>query len=666
MNNTDSNRKIGFYIRVSTERQAKVEEGSLKNQKQMLLAELNKRNLQNKDWGKLIEIYVDEGISGKDINRPAFQKMLKDIEIGKIDTIMFTELSRLSRSLKDFLNIFEFTQKYNCDLICLKTDIDTTSPYKNLITKILMVFGEFEREMTSQRTSINAYERSKRGLANGGFTLLGYKRDKNKKGYLHIDEKEAAIVREIFKTYIREKSIQKTMEAIKSKYEGLNSRLKKITKSRIYSILTNKAYIGIREIYKKDKSKYEEVKAVWKGIIDEKLFRRAENLLKANKERLHWRNSGRFNYLLSGLIMCGKCGEKLQGKCAYSRINKKHYYYSHKNTCKNGGLSGIDAEVTHKLVFDWLDEISNNGEKFNQLKTEGKIRIKRRIDFLNKAIYKLKTEKKALVNEIEARLNELTNTKSEIVKKTIEESIIKLDQAKKEIEDKHVYIKYEIERLEKLIQDDNNLFREYSDRIKTVFRPPTNKTKNKLKEVISYIKLDDRNVKIALSPVNLNEPVRALFGFSRSGTLEPNTNNNLIIGSILLPSKLLLRSKSYLLNLYLRQKLSKREIARQLNVSHSAVIEALRKAGIHGNISNENKRKGQIPFGYDYKDGKFIKNEREQEAIRLIKQLKANGLSLRGIARELNKNLIPTKNNGIWQANTIRNILNRNNHKKSI
>ncbi|MCD6412864.1 MAG: recombinase family protein [Elusimicrobia bacterium] len=523
MNNTDSNRKIGFYIRVSTERQAKVEEGSLKNQKQMLLAELNKRNLQNKNWGKLIEIYVDEGISGKDINRPAFQKMLKDIEIGKIDTIMFTELSRFSRSLKDFLNIFEFTQKYNCDLICLKTDIDTTSPYKNLITKILMVFGEFEREMTSQRTSINAYERSKRGLANGGFTPLGYKRDKNKKGYLHIDEKEAAIVREIFKTYIKEKSIQKTMEAIKSKYEGLNSRLKKITKSRIYSILTNKAYIGIREIYKKDKSKYEEVKAVWNGIIDEKLFRQAENLLKANKERLHWRNSGRFNYLLSGLIMCGKCGEKLQGKCAYSRINKKHYYYSHKNTCKNGGLSGIDAEVTHKLVFDWLDEISNNGEKFNQLKTEGKIRIKRRIDFLNKTLDKLKTEKKSLVNEIEARLNELTNTKSEIVKKTIEESIIKLDQAKKEIEDKHVYIKYEIERLEKLIQDDNDLFREYSDRIKTVFRPPTNKTKNKLKEVISYIKLDERNVKIALSPVNLNEPVRALFGFSPRAGLEPAT-----------------------------------------------------------------------------------------------------------------------------------------------
>ena len=136
MSDFNSKRKVAFYIRVSTERQAKVKEGSLKNQKQMLLAELNKRNMQYNHWGELIEIYVDEGISGKDINRPAFQKMLNDIRMGKIDTVMFTELTRLSRSLKDFLNIFEFTQKFNCDLICLKTDIDTTTPYKNLISSI--------------------------------------------------------------------------------------------------------------------------------------------------------------------------------------------------------------------------------------------------------------------------------------------------------------------------------------------------------------------------------------------------------------------------------------------------------------------------------------------------------------------------------------------------
>jgi site-specific DNA recombinase len=105
-------RKVGFYIRVSTERQAKVEEGSLKNQEQMLRSELERRIVQTENWGVFVDSYVDEGLSGKNVNRPAFQRMMQDVEIGRIDTVMFTELSRLSRSLKDFLSILEFAQKH--------------------------------------------------------------------------------------------------------------------------------------------------------------------------------------------------------------------------------------------------------------------------------------------------------------------------------------------------------------------------------------------------------------------------------------------------------------------------------------------------------------------------------------------------------------------------
>ena len=82
--------------------------------------------------------------------------------------------------------------------------------------------------------------------------------------------------------------------------------------------------------------------------------------------------------------------------------------------------------------------------------------------------------------------------------------------------------------------------------------------------------------------------------------------------------------------------------------------------GIHENSPNKGHGiKGQIPFGYNYKNGRVEKNEEEQEIIRVIKQLKSNGFSLRGIAKELNKRLIPTKNNGIWHANTVRKILGR-------
>ena len=82
----------------------------------------------------------------------------------------------------------------------------------------------------------------------------------------------------------------------------------------------------------------------------------------------------------------------MQGKSAYSSAKKKHYYYSHKHTCKNGGLNRIDAEATHRLVLAWLKDISKNGEKFHKLQEEGRIRIKKRIDFLNKSLKELDQE----------------------------------------------------------------------------------------------------------------------------------------------------------------------------------------------------------------------------------------------------------------------------------
>jgi DNA invertase Pin-like site-specific DNA recombinase len=74
---------------------------------------------------------------------------------------------------------------------------------------------------------------------------------------------------------------------------------------------------------------------------------------------------------------------------------------------------------------------------------------------------------------------------------------------------------------------------------------------------------------------------------------------------------------------------------------------------------NGHKRKGQIPFGFEYRDYRLIKNKEEQEIIRMIRQYRVKGLSLRKIADELNQKLIPTKNCGIWQANTVRKILER-------
>jgi len=512
--NANTRRKVAFYIRVSTERQAKVEEESLKNQKQMLEAELERRNAQRKDWGAFVKAYVDEGISGKDTNRPAFQQMLVDIEIGRIDTVMFTELSRLSRSLKDFLNIFEFVRRHNCDLICLKTNIDTTSPYQELVTKILMVFAEFEREMTSRRTSLNAYERSKRGLANGGQTILGYKRDRKKKGYLIVDEKESEVVQAIFETYVKERSIRRTTDLIRARYEGLTPKLKKIIPGRVYGILTNKAYIGIRVINKRDESGYEEVKAVWEPIIEKELFQKAQTLLQDNRDRYHSRGDQRYNYLFSGLFRCGKCGELLQGKSAYSMTGKGHYYYSHKSTCPEGGLNRIDAEITQGLVFEWLRDIEGNGEKFQQLEEQGRERIIQKIAFLEDSLKELETEEADIKEQIDARIQELTRTSSSVVRDSIEKSIVELEERRKEDEEKRLCVNQSILELENLISKNESLFGEYSNWIHRVMEKPSNLQKDGLKELISSLILQETHIKVALSGVNLKEPVRVVFASS--------------------------------------------------------------------------------------------------------------------------------------------------------
>ena len=120
----------------------------------------------------------------------------------------------------------------------------------------------------------------------------------------------------------------------------------------------------------------------------------------------------------------------------------------------------------------------------------------------------------------------------------------------------------------------------------------------------------------------------------------------------------LLRSKSYLAQLYTGRRLSARQIARLTKVSRSTALAALKRCGIPKNGHNRT-HPGQLPFGYDYQDYRLVKNQAEQSVIRLMQQGKACGLTLRQIVGQLNESLVPSKGGGTWQANTVRLILAR-------
>lgn len=126
--------KCGLIIRVSTDRQARTEEGSLKNKLQNLKAHVQYENsIGGEEWVE-VERYVLKGISRKDsVRSQEFAKLFNDIKIGKINTILFTDLDRVSRFVKDFLNFFEALNKYNIEFVCLNQNYDTTLSPRGII-----------------------------------------------------------------------------------------------------------------------------------------------------------------------------------------------------------------------------------------------------------------------------------------------------------------------------------------------------------------------------------------------------------------------------------------------------------------------------------------------------------------------------------------------------
>jgi hypothetical protein len=149
-----------------------------------------------------------------------------------------------------------------------------------------------------------------------------------------------------------------------------------------------------------------------------------------------------------------------------------------------------------------------------------------------------------------------------------------------------------------------------------------------------------------------------VFGLSPRTKQYTNKKIYLIQDTLPLPGRLLVQSKQHLKTL-VKQHLSSREIGRKLDISHQTVLSAISKYGLNDSNGSDRQKSGRIPFGWDYVDYQLKKNREEQEVIRIIKQLKSTGFSLRGISTELNKQLVPTKNNGIWHANTVKKILER-------
>ncbi|MCX5711922.1 MAG: recombinase family protein [Candidatus Omnitrophica bacterium] len=386
--------KAGAYVRVSTTQQ--IDRDSLRTQEERLRQYCKAQDFElykNKP-------YKDEGISGKDTKRPAFEEMMKDIEAGRIGVLIVTRLDRITRSLKDLIELMEFLQRFNVKLVSLTENIDTTGPMGRFIINLLGSIAQLEREIDSERVSADMHHRASSGKWTGGVVPLGYVtkgklvrenledgmsedealKDANKispeKGRLYVVKQDADLVSKIYNLYLECRSLRRVTHE-------LNKRSIKTPEgetwaaSSIRRILTNPTYVG-KIWYGKRKTdiatgKLKNVRQeLWKivkgeheGIITEETFNRVQELL---KQRYMKPSKAKLTYLLAGLSRCGHCKGGMFGYLYTKKeYDKKYFYYRCQNSIQKGrsvckGMV-VPGHILEEQVVKALLELSKN-EKF--------------------------------------------------------------------------------------------------------------------------------------------------------------------------------------------------------------------------------------------------------------------------------------------------------------
>ena len=323
------------------------------------------------------------------MNRPSFQRLCQDIEDGKINAVIVTELSRLSRSVKDFCQIWDFFQTYGVTFFSLKENFDTSTPMGELMLIQAMSFSQFERHTIVDRIKRGAKARAERGLANG-IPPLGYDVVEGRANHRQVNEEEKGLVQLIFKKFLELRNMEQLVDYLNKTAKTTKRRKTKMgkwvggvkwTSSSLHSVLTNRSYIAEREVNKSNRSvdprtlksddRYYFVDACWEAILERKSFFDVQERLMLNKQKAR---KYTHNFILTHYLYCSECGEGLIGKSGHGR-NGKHYYYGHKRKkvsdshqhlkrCKVENIVAFDVE---SAVIGHLEKLSQNKSLLVQL-----------------------------------------------------------------------------------------------------------------------------------------------------------------------------------------------------------------------------------------------------------------------------------------------------------
>lgn len=454
---------VALYIRLSKEDEKDGESESITNQRSLLLRFIEENGYT------LYDIYIDDGFSGTNFDRPEFQRMLRDIEAGKVNMVVTKDMSRLGR---DYIGTGEFIEKYfpshNVRYIALTDNIDTAlDSTNNDIAPFKAIMNDYYAKDISKKIRTSLRTKQKDGKWVGGCPPFGYMIDPEDKNHLVPSEEEAPIVRKIFelaskgmssyaiKEYLTENKVP-TSSMIRGKRgskEGLATEGIWNCKT-VKGILTNQLYTGDLVQNRRSKLNYKIKKTVYnpkeewiiventhEPLVDKDTF----NSIQALIPKMTNRPEKTDVRLLDGLLYCKECGHRIT-ICKPRKSDNRTYivcnFYRMNSKLGLCSSHGFNYDYLEEGILDIIKEacikcldtnnIANNitpkckrEDKREQLK-------KNLLKFQNDIEKSTKNLDKMYLDKLEDKITEeMYNRISENLKKEIDEKTTKA----KEIED---------------------------------------------------------------------------------------------------------------------------------------------------------------------------------------------------------------------------------------
>ncbi|MDB5659463.1 MAG: resolvase, partial [Cypionkella sp.] len=250
--------RCAIYTRKSTEEGLEQGFNSLDAQYEACAAYVASQ--RHEGWKLLPERFDDGGLSGGTMERPAVQRLLAEVDAGRIGMIVVYKIDRLTRSLADFARLVEQLDRRSCSFVSVTQAFNTSTSMGRLTLNVLLSFAQFEREVTAERIRDKIAASKRKGLWMGGTLPLGYDppSDPLKARVLEINPAEAITVRRLFALYLRAGSLGATRIAAveqglsprKSDHMvgaaiGLGSPIAPFSNGQLHYLLTNPVYRGL-------------------------------------------------------------------------------------------------------------------------------------------------------------------------------------------------------------------------------------------------------------------------------------------------------------------------------------------------------------------------------------------------------------------------------------